>query len=107
LARLGRRMISSGGMTDDYNSVSPKMTAHIRATLDHVAREEGADAEFKLKRYFYAIRPLLALQWIYERQSLPPMNLQRLMSGAQLPAEIGDAILGLLWRKLAEGGAMN
>lgn len=34
------------------------------------------DADIKLKRYFYAIRPLLALQWINERQSLPPMNLR-------------------------------
>lgn len=73
--------------------------AHAYHSIASGQLSGGADAEFKLKRYFYAIRPLLALQWIYERQSLPPMNLQRLMSGTQLPAEIGDAILGLLWRK--------
>lgn len=32
-------------------------------------------SEVKLKRYFYAIRPLLALQWIDEKKILPPMNL--------------------------------
>jgi len=59
------------------------------------------DPDVKLKRYFYAIRPLLALQWIEQRQSLPPMNLEQLMGGLRLAADVSDAILDLLSRKQA------
>ena len=57
------------------------------------------DADIKLKRYFYAIRPLLALQWINERQLLPPMNLQHLLCGVTISTEIRGAILDLVLRK--------
>lgn len=59
----------------------------------------GVDTEIKLKRYFYAIRPLLALRWIDERKTLPPMNLQQLLKGVILPTGIREAILDLLQRK--------
>jgi uncharacterized protein len=57
------------------------------------------DSDVRLKRYFYVIRPLLALRWIYERQTLPPMNLQKLMGSVQLAAGVHGAILDLLNRK--------
>lgn len=59
----------------------------------------GNATDIKLKRYFYTIRPLLALQWTRERQTLPPMNLQRLMDGVRVPGDVRSAILDLLDRK--------
>jgi predicted nucleotidyltransferase len=73
--------------------------AHAYHSIASGQLSGGTGSEVKLKRYFYAIRPLLALQWINERQSLPPMNLQQLMSGVQLVADVRDAILHLLNRK--------
>lgn len=59
---------------------------------------EGSSA-IKLKRYFYAVRPVLALQWLDERRTLPPMNLQQLMDGVMLPEGVRTAIEKLRLRK--------
>lgn len=73
--------------------------AHAYHSIASGQLSGAADSEVKLKRYFYAIRPLLALQWTCERRSLPPMNLQELMGGVQLPSDVRDVILDLLQRK--------
>lgn len=33
-----------------------------------------------VKKYFYALRPLLAAMWIYEKQEIPPMEFSKLRS---------------------------
>lgn len=73
--------------------------AHAYHSVARGQLSGSPDSDIKLKRYFYAIRPLLALQWIYEQQSLPPMNLQQLLEGVKIPTEIHGAIQDLLKRK--------
>ncbi len=34
--------------------------------------------QVKLKKYFYALRPLLACQWIIEKKEVPPMEFEKL-----------------------------
>ncbi|MEN5017312.1 nucleotidyltransferase domain-containing protein [Erwinia sp. Eh17-17] len=50
----------------------------------------------RLKKYFYVLRPLLAVQWIEAGKGIPPMRFDRLMAGTVsdplLRAEI-DALL--------------
>ncbi|WP_342238532.1 nucleotidyltransferase domain-containing protein [Inquilinus sp. OTU3971] len=53
----------------------------------------------RLKSYFYALRPALALDWIRRRAELPPMDLPSLMEGASLPSDLRDAVHSLLLRK--------
>ncbi|MGE0054808.1 MAG: nucleotidyltransferase domain-containing protein [Hyphomicrobium sp.] len=75
--------------------------AHAYHSVANGQLSGDRDSDIKLKRYFYAIRPLLALQWIYDKQTLPPMSLQHLMGGVCLAADVRDAILDLLNRKQA------
>lgn len=78
---------------------------HVLAHAYHsIAKGQFAGAgstteSFKLKRYFYAVRPILSLHWLAECGGLPPMNLQELMEGARLTSPVRQAILDLLTRK--------
>lgn len=55
---------------------------------------EGRDL-VKLKKYFYVIRPAIALQWVREKGGAPPMDLPSLIAGVDLPRETLDALEAL------------
>jgi len=57
---------------------------------------EGEQNPIRLKSYFYALRPALALLWLRDHGAPPPMDLPRLMDGAALSQELRAAIGGLL-----------
>lgn len=64
--------------------------------LKHV----GDGDEVNYKKYFYILRPALALRWLrLDPQRLPPMNLQALVSELNLGAEVVEQIALLLERK--------
>ncbi len=64
----------------------------------------GAD-EIRLKSYFYALRPALALRWMRDRRAAPPMDLPSLRAGAGLPDVLNAAIDALLALKARSGEA--
>ncbi|MXZ79870.1 MAG: nucleotidyltransferase domain-containing protein [Gammaproteobacteria bacterium] len=51
------------------------------------------------KKYFYAIRPALALRWLRIRPDPPPMDLPGLRAGLQLERELDEAIERLVVAK--------
>lgn len=57
----------------------------------HIA---GRD-EVNLKKYFYAVRPAMALQWLRERPDPPPMDLPGLLAGITLPPDVAAALESL------------
>ena len=60
---------------------------------------EGRD-KINLKKYFYALRPALALRWVrMNPDHLPPMNFQRLVEGADISEATQASIAELLVRK--------
>ena len=59
--------------------------------LRHIA---GRD-EVNLKKYFYAVRPAMALQWLRERPDPPPMDLPGLLAGINLPPDVAAALENL------------
>lgn len=61
---------------------------------------EGRDA-VNLKKYFYAVRPAIALQWLRERGDAPPMDLPGLLSGVTMPREAATALEALRAAKRA------
>ena len=53
-----------------------------------------------LKKYFYVLRPAVALLWLEQRPGdVPPMSLPALLDGLDLPVEVGSAIVDLRQRK--------
>jgi uncharacterized protein len=75
---------------------------HYRRLAERqMERPQNLDGSFRLKRYFYLIRPVLALRWLRLNPGLatPPMDMATLMSECDLPATLQQTILDLIERK--------
>ncbi len=48
--------------------------------------------QVKLKKYFYVLRPLMALHWLTSNHAIPPMNFDLLREARPWPAEINSAV---------------
>ncbi len=55
----------------------------------------------KSKKYFYVLRPVLACDWIKEKNSFPPIEFQDLVSSQVKDEDIKTEIAELLKRKMA------
>jgi predicted nucleotidyltransferase len=70
---------------------------------DRMARRSLAQvddaADVKLKRYFYVLRPLFALDWIRRHRQVPPMDLPSLMRGLDLPSALREPVTQMIARK--------
>lgn len=51
---------------------------HYLSMADNTFSNELQGVQVRLKKYFYALRPLLAARWITDRQELPPMQFEQL-----------------------------
>ena len=87
-----------------------EQTAHQRPSQYHYLhlgqsqyqRHIAGKPELKLKKYFYVLRPALALQWLRIYPDAPvPVDFRTLMNRLELPEEIQKAINNLLLQKRA------
>jgi predicted nucleotidyltransferase len=51
---------------------------HYLSMAYNTLKDDLEGDQVKLKRYFYALRPALACQWIVERRTVPPMEFDKL-----------------------------
>jgi len=74
----------------------------LRYHYSHMARGNAGDHlskdQVKLKKYFYILRPLLAIRYIEEGLGLPPVRFQMLVD-AVAPTEIKSTIADLITLK--------
>ena len=66
---------------------------------DHI---EGK-AEVSLKKYLYAMRPLLCIRWIEQHASLPPTSVWETLEGIHLETEVRIQFSQLMERKRQAG----
>ena len=80
---------------------SPKALAHhyLSIAREKERRQIAAKETVKAKKYVYALRPLLALGWLSENATLPPMAMPEIMTGVTLPSDVRQAILDLVEHK--------
>lgn len=58
---------------------SPRATMHHYLSMAKAVFESDlAGGEVRLKKYFYALRPILACRWIADRREVPPMEFGKL-----------------------------
>lgn len=83
-------------------------THHLRPSTHHYLRLAESQyrrfiegkASVPLKKYFYSLRPALALLWMRTHPDKPaPMSLPELWNGVDLPAEMSEFIEDMLERK--------
>lgn len=83
--------------------VDPGKVSHhyLGLARSHVAKIGSFSGEVKLKKLFYLIRPLVALDWMEQRDfaSLPPMHLGQCLDQTDVPAPAAEEIRGLIERK--------
>lgn len=83
----------------DFFSVKASMYQYYgvaRSTFEGFLQEE----QVKYKKYFYAIRPLLACKWIDEKKCPPPVLFSKLKE-TMLPKELEEVMTELLDKKMA------
>ena len=63
-----------------------------KKTFEEVANFQ----EYKLKKFFYALRASVACLWILERQEIPPIEFSKMLNGLNLQAELTTRIAELI-----------
>lgn len=67
--------------------------------------ELKSEKEFKLKKFFYALRSVTACKWIVDREEMPPIVFQKMLDGLTIEKNVLDRIAELveLKSKSSEG----
>ena len=100
-----------GSFADSLRALAPKYVNYLALCYhySHMARGNAREYLFKdkakLKKYFYVLRPLLAIRYIEADLGVPPVEFEKLVE-AVAPEEIRPAIAELLVlkRKTSEMG---
>ena len=81
----------------------PVMWHYLRLAERQYARLRDADGAVRLKRFFYVVRPALALRWLRLRPdaAVPPMNIDPLLVEADPPGQAAAEIEDLIALKRA------
>lgn len=69
---------------------------HYLSMANNTLRDDLQNDQVKLKRYFYALRPALACQWIIQKQTVPPMEFDKLrvlISDSEVQKSIDDLLV--------------
>lgn len=79
-----------------FNALSRHYRSLAQRQFDRAI--DGRD-RIRLKRYFYVLRPVLALRWLRRHRTQPPMAMPDLIAGAGLPPAVLGEITELTRRK--------
>ncbi len=86
----------------EINLVAPKVYSRI-ATIHHylsMAKKALFDVlsskDYKLKRFFYALRASVACLWILEKEEIPPIEFIKMVNGLELPLNLTNRINELI-----------
>ncbi|MBZ9861222.1 MULTISPECIES: DNA polymerase beta superfamily protein [unclassified Mesorhizobium] len=74
---------------------------YLGLARSHVAKIGSFAGEVKLKKLFYLIRPIVALDWMEQRDfvRLPPMNMVDCLAETEIPAKATSEIRRLIEKK--------
>lgn len=73
---------------------------YLRLAIRQWERNIEDRERVNLKKYFYVVRPVMALRWLRMRpDELPPMNFHDLVDGTDVSADLADALGELLRAK--------
>lgn len=85
-------------LAPDYFSPRTAMQHYLGLT-GHTFKGYLQNKRVNIKKYFYALRPLLAALWIKSTHSIPPIELQKLLPVIAQDQELHEQILRLLAKK--------
>lgn len=92
LTQFARTALERKSVTWHYVNLAQRQIDRLRDPQGHI----------RIKRYFYVLRPILALRWMrLTDQPMPPMHMKALRKGAELDAATSDALDLLTEQKMA------
>lgn len=75
---------------------------YVNLAQRQIDRLFDAKGRVRIKRYYYILRPVLALRWMrVNAQSMPPMHMDALRDGTHLSQEMSAALDALTVQKMA------
>lgn len=77
--------------------------AHYHSMARSTFKQEIRGESISLKKYFYVLRPIFAMQWIEQGLGVVPTEFQAMLATLPLNQSILDAIADLLEKKKAAG----
>lgn len=79
----------------------PVMRHYRRLAERQLERLRNPDGSLRIKRYFYCIRPVLAIRWLrlHPGAATPPMDMGGLMDQCELASDLKQVILELIEQK--------
>lgn len=69
---------------------------HYLSMAKKFTEELKANEEYKLKKFFYALRSATACKWILEKEELPPIEFQKMLYGLDIKDNIVQRIEKLI-----------
>ena len=72
---------------------------HYGSIAHNTAEKHMNDSRVNIKKAFYILRPLLAVQWITDRQTMPPTAFSNILAETDLPDAVRICINDLLKQK--------
>ncbi len=79
----------------------PSVAYHYHGMAYRNYREYLKGGEVWVKKYLYVIRPILAIMWLKEHDTIPPVEFAALRAGVTVPEAINEGIDRVLKFKLA------
>ncbi|MCL2527079.1 MAG: nucleotidyltransferase domain-containing protein [Defluviitaleaceae bacterium] len=80
-----------------FNPISASY--HYLNTAKNKLAEITSSENANVKKYFYALRPLASLQYIWQHGKMPPMEYENTLTAIDIPAQIQNKIQELLAEK--------
>lgn len=78
-------------------SYSRIATIHHYLSMAKKAFEDVINSEdYKLKKFFYALRASVACLWILDKEEIPPIEFGKMLNGLDLPLDLKSRILELI-----------
>ncbi len=82
------------------NTYSRIATVHHYLSMAKKSLEELLSAhDYKLKKFFYAIRASVACLWILQREEIPPIEFGKMLEGLEISHDLTDRIYELITLK--------
>ncbi len=85
-------------LSNTYFRPKPTLYHYLGLTKRTFLDIKGSD-RVKIKRYFYALRPILAAKYIAENNKIPPMDIYSLLEKACNNSDISNSISDLMKEK--------
>jgi predicted nucleotidyltransferase len=98
------RYIERGSLAADLRALAPRSVNAMALCYhySHSARGNARDyllhGQVRLKKYFYVLRPLLAIRYIEQGRGIPPVRFEELVAQVA-PADLHESIWALLTLK--------